>query len=73
MLNVGGGASRHIEDLSTALVILRRAFLDQAIIDLAASQIQDEGILSILSAKVDSVSAHLEWVSSQASDAGTWC
>ena len=62
--NMGGGAERKIEDLSTALVEHRRAFFDQATIitEIAAFQILDG--VGILSAKVDRVS-------SQVSDAGT--
>jgi len=70
--NTGGGATnKEIEDLSAALVEHRRAFLDQAVIttEITAFQILDD--VGIISAKVDWISTHLEWVSSQVSDAGT--
>ncbi len=70
--NMGGRADKEIEDLSTALVEHRRAFLDQGIIttEITAFQILDD--VGIISAKVDWMSTHLEWVSSQVSDAGMW-
>jgi len=69
--NVGGGAAKDIEDLSSALVEHRRAFLDQATIttEITAFQILDG--VGILSAKVDWMSTQLEWVSSQVSDDST--
>ena len=68
---MGGGVAKDIEDLSTALVEHRRAFIDQATIttEITAFQILDG--VGILSAKVDRMSAQLEWVSSRVSDAGT--
>ncbi len=61
--NMGGGATKEIEDLSAALVEHRRAFLDQAVIstEITAFQILDG--VGILSAKVDWMSTRLEWVS----------
>ncbi len=61
---MGGGVAKDIEELSAALVEHRRAFLDQATIitEIATFQILDG--VGILSAKVDRVS-------SQVSDAGT--
>ena len=69
--NMGGGATKEIEGLSTALVEHRRAFLDQVVIttEITAFQILDD--VGIISAKVDWISTHLEWVSSQVPDAGT--
>ncbi|KAH9024625.1 hypothetical protein EDB85DRAFT_269188 [Lactarius pseudohatsudake] len=66
--NVGGGASKEIEDLSAALAEHRRTFFDQAIIatEITAFQILDD--VGIIKAKVDWMSTHLEWVSSQVSD-----
>ncbi len=66
--NVVNGASKEIEDLSAALVGHRKAFLDHAIIttEITAFQIRDG--VGIISAKVDWISTHLEWVSSQISD-----
>ncbi len=68
---MGGAAERKIEDLSTALVQHRRAFLDQATIttEIAAFQILDD--VGIISARVDWMSNQLKWVSSQVPDAGT--
>lgn len=69
---MSGGAERKIQDLSTALVEHRRAFLDQATIttEITAFQILDD--VGIISAKVDWISTQLKWVSSQVPDAGTW-
>ncbi len=69
--NVGGGATKEIEDLSASLVEHRRAFLDHATIttEITAFQILDD--VGIISAKVDWISTHLEWVSSQESDDST--
>lgn len=71
MKNIGGGATKEIKALSTALVEHRRAFSDQGIIttEMTAFQILDD--VGIISAKVDWISTHLEWVSSQVLDAGT--
>ena len=68
---MGGGVAKDIEDLSAALVEHQRAFLDEAVIttEITAFQILDD--VGIVSAKVDWISTHLEWVSSQVSDAGT--
>jgi len=51
--NMGGGASKKIEDLSAALVEHRRAFLDPATIstEITAFQILDD--VGLISAKVD--------------------
>ncbi len=69
--SMGGGAEKKIEDLSTAFVEHRRAFLDQVTIttEITAFKILDD--VGIVSAKVDWISTRLEWVSSQVSDAGT--
>ncbi len=68
---MGGGATKEIEDLSAALVEHQRAFLDEAVIttEITAFQILDD--VGIVSTKVDWISTHLEWMSSQVSDAGT--
>jgi len=70
--NIGGGAEKKIEDLSTALVEHRRAFFDQATIstEITAFQILDD--MGIISAKVDWISTQVRWVSSQVPDAGTY-
>jgi len=69
--NIGGQVNKQIEDFRTALLKLRKAFLDQAAIttEITAFQILDG--VGILSAKVDRISTQLKWVSSQVSDAGT--
>ncbi len=69
--NIGGQVNKQIEDFRTALLELRKAFLDQAAIttEITAFQILDG--VGILSAKVDRISTQLKWVSSQVSDAGT--
>ncbi len=61
--NIGSGAEEKIQELSTALVEHRRAFLDQAIVttEITAFQILND---------VGNISAKVEWVSSQVSDAG---
>ncbi len=71
MKNIGGEVAKDIEDLSAALVEHRRTFLDQAAIttEITAFQILDG--VGILSAKVNGISTHIKWVSSQVSDAGT--
>ncbi len=63
--NMGGRATKEIEDLSAALVEHRRAFLDGAVIttEITAFQILDDA--GIISAKVDWISTHLEWVSTR--------
>ena len=70
---MGGGANlkKEIEDLSTALSEHRRAFLGHATIttEITAFQILDG--VGIISAKVDSISTQLQWVSSQVPDLGT--
>ncbi len=69
--NIGGQVNTKIEDFRTALLELRKAFLDQASIatEITAFQILDD--VGIISAKVDWISTQLQWVSSQVSDAGT--
>jgi len=83
--NIGGQVNKQIEDFRTALLELRKAFLDEATIttEITALQILDDvGIISanvgIISSNVDSISSQfdgmatrLKWVSSQVSDAGT--
>ncbi len=70
--NMDGGVERKLEDLSTAFVEHRRAFLDQATIttEITAFQILDD--VGIISAKVDWISTQLQWVSGQVPDIGTW-
>ncbi|KAH9035728.1 hypothetical protein EDB85DRAFT_2273943, partial [Lactarius pseudohatsudake] len=67
--NMGGGAERKIQDLSTALVQHRRAFLDQATITVEITAFQILDGVGILSAKVDWMSTQLKWVSRQVPDA----
>ncbi len=61
--NMGNGVEEKIQDLSTALVEHRRAFLDQAVItaEITAFQILNN---------VGNISSQLQWVSGQVSDAG---
>ena len=61
--NVGSGVEGKIQDLSTALLEHRRAFLDHAVItaEITAFQILNN---------VGNISSQLQWVSSQVSDAG---
>jgi hypothetical protein len=61
--NLGSGVEGKFQDLSTALVELRRAFLDHAVItaEITAFQILNS---------VGNISSQLQWVSSQVSDAG---
>ena len=82
----GGQADKQIEDLRTALLDLRKAFLEEATIttEITAIQILDGvGIMSatvgVISANVDKISSHLDgmatqlkWVSSQVLDLGTY-
>ncbi len=69
--NTGGRLNRRIEDFRTALLELRKTFLDEATIatEITAFQILDD--VGIISAKVDWISTQLQWVSSQVSDIGT--
>ena len=69
--NTGGRVNRRIEDFRTALLELRKAFLDEATIatEITAFQILDG--VGIISAKVDWISTQLQWVSSQVSNIGT--
>jgi len=69
--DMDGGTEKKIEDLYTALIEHRRAFLDQTTIstEITAFQILDD--VGIISAKVDRISTQLRWVSSQVPDAGT--
>jgi len=69
--NTGGQVNTQIEDFRTALLELRKAFLDRGIIatEITAFRILDD--VGIISAKVDWISTQLRWVSSQVSDAGT--
>ncbi len=76
--NFGGQVNKQIEDFSTALLELRRAFLDHATIttEITALQILDDvGIISAnvgsISSLLDGMATRLKWVSSQVSDAGT--
>ncbi|KAH9032193.1 hypothetical protein EDB84DRAFT_1491031 [Lactarius hengduanensis] len=76
--NIGGQVNKQIEDLCTTLHELQKAFLDEATIttEITALQILDDvGIVSAnigrISSQLDGVATHLNWVSSQVSDAGT--
>ena len=71
MMNTGGKVDKKIEDFRTALLELRRAFLDEATMttEITALQILDD--VGIISANVGSMATRLEWVSSQVSDIGT--
>ncbi len=76
--NIGGQVNKQIEDFRTALLELRKAFLDEATIttEITALQILDDvGIISSkiggISSQVDGMATRLKWVSSQVSDAGT--
>ncbi len=76
--NIGGKVNNQIEDFRTALLELRKAFLDQAAIttEITALQILDDvGIISAnvgrISSQLDGMATQLKWVSSQVSDAGT--
>ena len=61
--NMGSGVEDKIQDLSTALVEHRRAFLDHTVITAKITAFQ---ILN----NVGKISSQLEWVSSQVEDAG---
>ncbi|KAH9047712.1 hypothetical protein EDB84DRAFT_1460775 [Lactarius hengduanensis] len=63
--NMGSGVEGKIQDLSTALVEHRRAFLDHAVVTAEVTAFQ---ILN----NVGKISSQLQWVSSQISDAGKW-
>ncbi len=76
--NIGSQVNNQIEDFRTALLELRKAFLDQATIitEITALQILDDvGIISAnvgrISSQLDGMTTQLKWVSSQVSDAGT--
>jgi len=68
--NMGSGVEEKIQDLSTALVEHRRAFLDQAVITIEITAFQILNDVGSISAKVDGISTQLQWVSSQVSNAG---
>jgi len=68
--NMGSGVQEKIQDLSTALVEHRRAFLGQAVITTEITAFQILNDVGNISATVDGISTQLEWVSSQVSDAG---
>ena len=68
--NIGSGVQEKIQDLSTALVEHRRAFLGQAVITTEITAFQILNDVGNISATVDGISTQLEWVSSQVSDAG---
>jgi len=68
--NMGSGVEEKIQDLSTALVEHRRAFLDQAVITIEITAFQILNDVGSISAKVDGISTQLQWVSSQVSIAG---
>ena len=69
--NTSSQVDKKIEDFRTALLELRRAFLDEATMttEITALQILDD--VGIISANVGSMATRLEWVSSQVSDVGT--
>jgi len=76
--NTGGQVNRQIEDFRTALLDLRKAFVDEATItaEITALQILDDvGIISSkvgnISSQLNGIATRLKWVSSQVSDAGT--
>ena len=76
--NTGSRVDKKIEDFRTALLELRKAFLDQASIatEITAFQILDDvGIISAnvgkISSQLGGMATQLKWVSSQVSDAGT--
>ncbi len=75
--NIGSQANNQIEDFRTALLELRKAFLDQAAIttEITALQILDDvGIISAnvgrISSQLDGMATQLKWVSNKVSDAG---
>ena len=70
--NLGSGVEEKIQELSTALVEHRRAFLDEAIVTTEITAFQILNDVGNISAKVDGISTKLEWVSSQLSDAGMY-
>ena len=76
--NTGIQVDKKIEEFRTALLELRKVFLDEASIttEITALQILDD--VGIISATVGKISSHLDgmatqlkWVSSQVSDTGT--
>ena len=76
--NTSSQVDRKIDELRTALLELRKAFLDEATMtaEITALQILDD--VGIISANVGKISSHLygvatqlKWVSSQVSDVGT--
>ncbi len=73
--NIGGRVNKQIEDFRTALLELRKAFLDEATIttEITALQILDDvGMISArISNRLDGMVTQLKWVSSLVSDAGT--
>jgi hypothetical protein len=75
----GSRVDKQIEDLRTALLDLRKAFLDEATITAEITAIQILDGVGIMSANVGKISSHLDgmatqlkWVSSQVSDSGTY-
>ncbi|KAH9051359.1 hypothetical protein EDB83DRAFT_1306557 [Lactarius deliciosus] len=66
--NVGGGATKKIEDLSATLVGHKKAFFDHTAINTAITVFQIRDGVGIIEAKVDLISTHLERVSSEISD-----
>ena len=75
--SAGSQVDKKIEDFRTALLELRRAFLDEATFttEITALQILDD--VGIISANIGKISSHLDgmatklkWVSSQVLDAG---
>jgi hypothetical protein len=78
-MNTGSQVDKKIEDFRTTLLKLHKAFVDEAAVvtEITAFQILDD--MGIISANVGKISSHLDrmatqlkWVSSQASDAGTY-
>ena len=77
--NTGGQVDKKIEDFRTALLELRKTFLDEATMttEITALQILDDvGIISAnvgnISIQLDDMATQLKWVSTQVSDVGTW-
>ena len=68
--NTGRQLDKKIEDLRTALLELRKAFLDEATITAEITALQILDGVGIMSANVGKMATQLKWVSSQVSSAG---
>ena len=68
--NICGEADKPIEDLCTAFVKLRQAFLDYAAVttEITALQILDN--VGVISARLNVMTTQLEWVASKVTDLG---